>query len=238
MDAERDPDLRCRAAVHAALGEPTRLAIADALLLGEMGPSELQALLALPSNLLAHHVGVLERAGVVRRTRSEGDRRRTYLGLVPHALTSLAPVRRRDGVRVVFVCTANSARSRLAAALWTGASPVPATSAGTHPAAAVHPGAVAAARRHALPLDTDPPRRLDQITRPGDLVVTVCDSAHEELPPQRADLHWSVPDPAATADEVVFDRTVAELADRIARLAPAVRPAPEGGSDVDRLPPA
>jgi DNA-binding MarR family transcriptional regulator len=134
-----------RAAVHAALGGPGRLAIVDALVLGEASPSELQQLLDMPSNLMAHHVRVLERAGVVERHRSEGDRRRTYLTLATGALDALRPSSSQDAVRVVFVCTGNSARSHLAAALWNDASPVPATSAGTHPARAVHPGTLAPA---------------------------------------------------------------------------------------------
>lgn len=70
-------DLARRAAVYAALGDPGRLAIVDALLLGEASPTELQRLLVMPSNLLAHHVRVLEKVGVVSRHRSEADRRRT-----------------------------------------------------------------------------------------------------------------------------------------------------------------
>jgi ArsR family transcriptional regulator, arsenate/arsenite/antimonite-responsive transcriptional repressor / arsenate reductase (thioredoxin) len=37
----------------------------------------------MPSNLLAHHLRVLEEAGLVTRHRSEGDKRRSYLRLVP-----------------------------------------------------------------------------------------------------------------------------------------------------------
>jgi len=73
-------------------------------------------MLAMPSNLLAHHLRVLEQAGVITRRRSEGDRRRTYLRLVPVTLDSLAAPPRPER-RVLFVCTANSARSHLAAAL-------------------------------------------------------------------------------------------------------------------------
>ena len=56
-------------------------------------------MLAMPSNLLAHHLHVLEQAGVITRRRSEGDRRRTYLRLIPGALDSLAvpPAPRRRG---------------------------------------------------------------------------------------------------------------------------------------------
>ena len=63
MSDERSFTLERRAAVHAALGDPARLAVVDALVFGEASPSELQAMLVLPSNLLAHHVNVLERRG-------------------------------------------------------------------------------------------------------------------------------------------------------------------------------
>jgi protein-tyrosine-phosphatase len=215
-----------RAALYAALGDEARLAIVDALLLGEASPIELQRLLDVPSNLMAHHVGVLERVGVVSRHRSEADRRRTYLMLVPGALDALRPVAVRDAVRVVFVCTRNSARSQLAAALWNTASPVPATSAGTHPAREVHPGAVAVARRRGLALAPHPPRHVDDVLDPADMVITVCDAAHEELAvaPDAQHLHWSVPDPARTGEDPAFDLAVDTLTDRISRVAPSLRP--------------
>jgi protein-tyrosine-phosphatase/DNA-binding transcriptional ArsR family regulator len=213
-----------RAAVHAALGDPGRLAIVDALVLGEASPSELQRLLDMPSNLLAHHVRVLERAGVVSRHRSEGDRRRSYLHLTPGSLEALQPSAAREAVRVVFVCTENSARSQLATAIWVTAGAVSATSAGTHPAPAVHPGAVAAAERHRLPLTPTTPRHVDDVLRPDDVVITVCDAAHEELGPGPDRLHWSIPDPARRGDAAAFDDAIDELTDRIGRLAPAIRP--------------
>src|SRR5512132_2810919 len=100
MTSERDNALVRRAAVHAALGDPGRLAIVDALALGEASPSELQRLLAMSSNLLAHHVRVLEQVGAVSRHRSEADRRRTYLALVPGALDDPRPMTPHDAVRV------------------------------------------------------------------------------------------------------------------------------------------
>src|SRR6201990_800585 len=154
MSIERNSDLARRAAVHAALADPARLAITDTLLAGDASPSELAGMLAMPSNLLAHHLHVLEQAGVITRRRSEGDRRRTYLRLVPSALHPLA----RPPRGWLFVCTANSARSHLAAALWRRASTIPAASAGTHPGPTIDPGAIAAARRHRLPLPRPRPR--------------------------------------------------------------------------------
>ncbi len=50
--------------MHAALADPARLRITDTLLAGDASPSELAAMLAMPSNLLAHHLHVLEQAGI------------------------------------------------------------------------------------------------------------------------------------------------------------------------------
>jgi len=219
MFAERNSDLARRAAVHAALADPARLVITDTLLAGDAAPSELAVMLAMPSNLLAHHLHVLEQAGVITRRRSEGDRRRNYLQLIPGALDGLTAPPARAARRVLFVCTANSARSHLAAALWRRASGVPAVSAGTHPAAAIDPGAIAAAGRHRLPLPRLRPRHMSEVRREDDLVVTVCDLAHEELGDAAA-VHWSIPDPVPAGDPGSFDAALAQLADRVGRFAP------------------
>ena len=181
MTSVRASELGRRAILHAALADTARLRITDTLLMGDASPSELAALLAMPSNLLAHHLHVLEQAGILTRRRSEGDRRRTYLQLVPGALDSLAPRSARAALRVLFVCTANSARSHIAAALWRQVSTVPAVSAGTHPAGSIDPGAIAAARRHHLPLPRLRPLHICYVRQDGDLVITVCYLAHEEL---------------------------------------------------------
>jgi protein-tyrosine-phosphatase/DNA-binding HxlR family transcriptional regulator len=222
MNDERMSELERRAAVHAALAEPARLAITDALVEGDASPSELAVLLAMPTNLLAHHLNVLEAAGLVTRQRSEGDKRRTYLRLVPGAMDTRAGTAGRSARRVVFVCTANSARSHLAAALWRRASAVPAVSAGTRPAARIDPRAVAAAERRQVMLPRLRPRHLSDVLDNGDLVVTVCDLAHEEIGGLAA-VHWSVPDPVPAGDPDCFDAAVAELDDRVTRLAPLVR---------------
>lgn len=225
MDHESSFELNRRAAVHRALGDPARLAVVDALLVGDVSPSELRGRLGMASNLLAHHLDLLEDAGLIRRSRSHADRRRTYLHLVPGVLDSLWPATDRRARRVVFVCTENSARSPLAAAVWSRHSQVPATSAGTRPAARVRAGALAAAERHRLTLDPAGPRRLGELLRPGDLVIAVCDNAHEDLPADLDRLHWSIADPARARTTDAFDRALRELTTRITRLAPTVTPA-------------
>lgn len=230
MDIEWSPSLVRRAKLHGALSEPARLAIVERLLLGDASPSEIGHALGLSSNLLAHHAKWLERAGVIERSRSEGDHRRSYLRLKTDALTELAPTGMRAAPRVVFVCTHNSARSQLAAALWKQASTVPAASAGTRPARRVHPLAAAVARRHGLSLARAHTASVADVLRPDDLVVAVCDNAHEHLGSRVADrLHWSVPDPSRLGTEEAFDRAFGNLAERVGRLAPAVHH--PGGND-------
>jgi protein-tyrosine-phosphatase len=221
MEFEMNEALRRRAVLHAALSDPARLAIADALSFGDASPSELQKALGMPSNLLAHHLKVLQEAGLLTRQRSEADRRRTYLRLVPSALDGLAPAGRRPVSRVVFVCTQASARSQLASSLWRRVSAIPAVAAGTHPAARINPGAIAAAQRHRLPLPRVRPRHLDEVgvDEAADLVITVCDHAHEELG-ARPDVHWSIPDPVRVGSPEAFDTALTELSRRVADLAP------------------
>ncbi|MGI5286524.1 helix-turn-helix domain-containing protein [Nonomuraea polychroma] len=215
-------DVGRRAAVHAALGDPVRLAMTDALLLGDRSPGELGEHFGLSSNLLAHHLRVLEEAGLIVRARSESDRRRSYVRLLPGVLSGLGPVPRvPDAARVVFVCTRNSARSQLAAALWQRRSRLPAASAGTDPAPRVHPRALALARRHRLHLEAHATAHLRDTVRSGDLVVAVCDNAYEHLT-TRPNLHWSVPDPVAAGTDEAFERAFTDLSGRVDRLAAAL----------------
>ena len=217
----RPTDLVRRAARHAVLGDPVRLRIVDLLTLGDRSPGELRADLGIGSNLLAHHLGVLIGAGMVERTRSEGDRRRSYVHLVPEGSSGVTPVPGLRARRIVFVCTGNSARSPLAAALWATLSPVPVASAGTHPAERTAPGALAVASRHGLGLGGHTPRDVRPVLAEGDAVVTLCDRAHEELGPVST-LHWSVPNPGVVGTVEAYEAAFAEIAARVARFAPRV----------------
>lgn len=218
MTVDRN-SLEVRAAKHAALADPARLRILDMLTFGDLSPTELlRELPGMTSNLLAHHLKVLERAGIVSRTRSEGDGRRMYVRLNPGALVDLGSFAAAGAERVVFVCSANSARSQLAEALWNDVSEIPAVSAGTHPAAEVAPGAVRAAERHGLNLAGFAPQQIAGLVKDTDFVITVCDRAHEEFP--MGVVHWSVPDPVPAATDEAFEAAFADLAARVTRLAP------------------
>lgn len=218
-------DRERRARVFSALGDPTRLALVDLLRLGDLSPDALAMALGVSGNLLAHHLKVLQGAGLVTRTDSQHDRRRTYVHLDEGALGDLLPPSREIVTRrIVFVCTKNSARSILAGALWRTASDVPSTSAGTRPAEAVNPQARAAARRAGIKLAQDAPQDVSAVLREDDLVVSVCDSVNEELTGLRQrHLHWSVPDPVAVGSDEAFDAALADLHGRVRDLAPLVR---------------
>ncbi len=224
MTTEEDA-LERRAALHAALGDPGRLALVERLLLGDAAPGELGEALEMPSNLVAHHLNALVRAGLVERVRSEGDGRRTYVRLVRSVVAGVAPlvVAAPHPTRVVFVCSHNSARSQLAAAAWRRISKLPAASAGTHPAAQVHPRAVRVARRHGLSLAKARTAHIEDVVTANDLLVAVCDNAHEELQSDSMSrLHWSVPDPVRVGTDAAFERAYIEIEDWVGRLAAAV----------------
>jgi protein-tyrosine-phosphatase len=219
------PDLVHRAHLHAALGDPHRLAVVDALLLSDRSPSELAESLGVGSNLMAHHLGVLANLGVIVRVVSEGDRRKRFVQLVPSALSGLQPGGPVPAQRIIFVCTENSARSQLAEAMWNRGSPILATSAGISPAARLHPGTLRVATRLGLDLTSSHPKPLPELFE-DDLVISVCDRAHTALVGHGDihEFHWSIPDPAASNAANTFDQVADALADRISTLASNVIP--------------
>lgn len=212
-----DAELTARARIHAALGEPARLAIVDELALSDRSPSELAQRFELPSNLVAHHLDVLDAAGLIERFASSGDRRRKYVRLRRDHLVGGPLGLRAVPQHLVFVCSLNSARSQLAAALWTARTGRAAASGGTRPADRVHPGAVAAARRAGLDISAAVPGPVPEIDT-GTVLVTVCDQAHEELAASDAAWHWSIPDPVAQGTDDAFDTTIRQLGRRISVL--------------------
>jgi protein-tyrosine-phosphatase/DNA-binding HxlR family transcriptional regulator len=213
-----------RARLFAALGDPTRLAVVELLTVQDLSPDAISALLEIPTNLLAHHLNVLQEAGIVRRVDSKNDRRRTYVQSVPGALDGLLTIPGAiDASRVVFVCTHNSARSILAEALWQDISEIPCASAGTSPADQINPRAVKAARRAGVAIPAVRPRTIKEVLRPDDVIVSVCDALNEGLLDlAHPRIHWSIPDPASVGTDTAFNATVVELHHRVHQLAPRV----------------
>jgi protein-tyrosine-phosphatase len=124
----------------------------------------------------------------------------TTYARVPHMTT--APVNEPRALRVLFLCTGNSARSQMAEALLNhkGNGRFHAASAGSRPAARVHPYAIAALRQAGIVWAGHEPRTLDGAEyEPWDIVITVCDRAKEScpyLPGQPILAHWGMEDPA------------------------------------------
>ena len=133
-------------------------------------------------------------------------------------------------IRVLFLCTGNSARSILAEAILNqqGMGRFRAFSAGSYPKGAIHSAALVLLKD--LDYDTDGfhSKSWDEFAGPGtpelDFVFTVCDNAAAEpcpyWPGQPMTAHWGVPDPAAVqgSDEDkhrAFLRAFRELSTRI-----------------------
>lgn len=213
-------NLAGRAKAHAALGDPRRLLLVDQLALGDSTVAELAELSGMSGNLLAHHLDVLETAGLIERRTSEGDHRRKYVSLRWDRLPSGLSTPERVTGDIVFVCTHNSARSQFAAALWWEKTGEWADSAGSRPSPTVHPKAVKVAAEFGVNISAAKPGGYDQLKPMPALVVSVCDRAREDGVPQAGrHLHWSVPDPVPAGTLGAFRTAFGEIADRVDHLA-------------------
>jgi arsenate reductase len=87
-------------------------------------------------------------------------------------------------MRILVLCTGNSARSQMAEGLLRAHDPsLEVFSAGTRPAARVHPAAVEAMREVGVDIGAAQPKNVAQfVNQAFDVVVTVCDDANETCP--------------------------------------------------------
>jgi protein-tyrosine-phosphatase/DNA-binding transcriptional ArsR family regulator len=217
-------------------------------LLGELARSdrlvhELTGLVGEAQNLVSYHLGKLRDGRLVSARRSSADRRDTYYGLdlarigallsatggSLHRGLRLVPPSRDEAairpVRVLFLCTGNSARSPMAEALARAGSggAIEVVSAGSHPRP-LHPNALRVMRDdYGLDLSGHTPRRLDEFAgQRFDWVISLCDRVREvcpEFPGHPEAVHWSIANPVTgDPDDVtypLFRQTAAELATRI-----------------------
>ena len=107
-----------------------------------------------------------------------------------------------DRIRVLILCTGNSARSQMAEGLLRhgGGEAFTVESAGIEPSF-VRPEAIEVMREIGIDISAHRSKSIDEFTaQPFDYVITVCDNAKQNCPifPGSAQrIHWSIDDPAA-----------------------------------------
>ncbi|PTM39394.1 helix-turn-helix domain-containing protein [Bosea sp. 124] len=220
----------------AALAQPTRLEIFRLLMRYRphgLAAGDIGRLLAVAHNTLSSHLGALEQVGLLV-SRREG-RHIIFAAQAPRADALVAflsdaccterpavrmgdaaaiPTRREyvasdHPLRVLVVCTGNSARSIMAEAVLNreGLGRIHAFSAGSRPQEAPHPLALGLLEELGYDVSAMRSKSWDEFLGPEaielDLVITVCDDAAEaECPsfpgvPMR--VHWGLDDPAAAS---------------------------------------
>lgn len=233
------------------LADDKRLAIVRLLVIGDLRVGEIGRALRLPSNALVYHLKQLQSLQLLRDRRSSADARDVYYRLDLERLDDLyaqaggtlhpgfgsvaqpAMVGDRDAprsarpLRVLFLCTHNSARSQLAEALLRqmGGDQVEACSAGSEPTA-VDPDAISVLRD--LGINPAPLVAKSLTAFSGqhfDYIITVCDRVRDACPVFPGDpkqVHWSFADPAVIEDaqkrRAAFGQVAGDLQTRIRYL--------------------
>ncbi|MBA2300722.1 MAG: arsenate reductase ArsC [Chloroflexi bacterium] len=142
----------------------------------------------------------------------------------------------RDPIRVLFVCTGNSARSVMAEALLRrhGGDAFGVYSAGTEPKG-INPLTLRVLADAGIDASWARSKSVEEfLGQSFDYVVTVCDQARQScpvFPGVHESLHWGYEDPAAAegTDEerlVVFRRVFIQLGERVRQFATVTRRQP------------
>ncbi len=218
-------------------GHPLRWRLLTELARSDRQVRELTGLLGQPQSLVSYHLGQLRAGGLVSARRSSADGRDAYYridltrcgelladtgralhpGLVPAPAALI-----RAPIRVLFLCTGNSARSQMAEALLgqLAGDAVEAGSAGSQPKP-LHPDAVRVMREYGIDISGRQSKHLDTFAgqRFG-FVISLCDRVREvcpEFPGHPQLIHWSIADPSGEGYPA-FRRVAAELRTRIGFL--------------------
>jgi ArsR family transcriptional regulator, arsenate/arsenite/antimonite-responsive transcriptional repressor / arsenate reductase (thioredoxin) len=233
------------------LAHPVRWRLLQELAASDRRVGELTGLVNEPQSLVSYHMARLRSGELVRTRRSSADRRDSYYSIdltgcreqlqaagdAVHPGLRLVPAppwtprtsgRRRRRVRVLFLCTGNSARSQIAEALLVRMShgTIDAASAGSDPKP-LHPNAVRVMAKRGIDISANRTKHLDEfVNQRLDVVITLCDKVREvcpEFPSHPRLVHWSIPDPAREgpndrASYPAFQWTATELETRIGFL--------------------
>lgn len=185
----------------------------------DYGGQELVRLLNEPQNLVSYHLGLLSDAHLVNERRSSGDGRGVYYSLDLETFRTLyfssaellhpAVVAAQEAasipvlakkVRVLFLCTHNSARSQMAEGILRHLSKgtIEVFSAGSTPTSP-HPLAMQVLSTMGIECRQYRAKHMDVFQgQTFDYIITVCDRVHESCPTFPGDpeqIHWSFPDP-------------------------------------------
>jgi protein-tyrosine-phosphatase len=128
------------------------------------------------------------------------------------------------GVRVLFLCTHNSARSQMAEGFLRHLAPAAAVASAGTAVTRVHPLAIQAMALQGFDISHQRSKHVAEFAgETFSYVITVCDRARESCPilpgaPQQ--IHWSIPDPSAVAGDTAtqlraFQDAAVELLTRI-----------------------
>lgn len=223
------------------LSHRLRWAIVQQLASGDVRVNEIVSHLGEPMNVVSYHLKKMRDSGLIVGRRSEADARDVYYqldlarmkALFAEASALLHPVFSSEpqpplqsDLRVLFVCSFNSARSQIAEAWLRHLSDgkIEVASAGINPGT-VHPEAVRAMKEHGIDISSQRAKSVEKFAhQPFDLVITVCDIAREEVPSferVKRFLHWGLPNPLKappSEQKEIYDRTTAALRSRVDNL--------------------
>ena len=248
-------------ALLGALAQPTRLEIFRLLMRYPphgLAAGDIGRLLAVQHNTLSTHLSALEHVGLLVSRRqgrhiifaSSSARADGLLTFLAEACCSATPpvcsgpsepvfpARKevkasKDPLRVLFICTGNSARSIMAEALLNreGLGRITAFSAGSRPNEAPHPLALNLLVELGYDVDEFRSKSWDEFTAKDapsfDLIVTVCDDAAESgcpaFPGAPLTVHWGLDDPALVegpveARRAAFRQSYRDLSARVTAL--------------------
>lgn len=244
-------------ALFGALAQPTRLEIFRLLMRYRphgLAAGDIGRLLAVAHNTLSSHLGALEQVGLLASRRegrhiifaAQAPRADALLAFLSDACctegvvrstseTAAIPARREyvasdHPLRVLVVCTGNSARSIMAEAVLNkeGLGRIQAFSAGSRPQEAPHPLALGLLDDLGYDLSGMRSKSWEEFLGPNapelDLVITVCDDAAEAscpaFPGVPMRVHWGLDDPAgatgpAAAKRAAFLQSYRDLTARV-----------------------